>query len=111
MDIESWQSQLRKGATELVVLASLRTERAYGLGILEAVNAKGPLLSEGGLYPLLARLEKSGRVAAKWELPDAGGNPRKYYQLTDAGRALLGDMRARWGEFRTTVDALLEDDG
>ncbi len=109
MDVESWQSQLRKGAAELVVLAVLQRERAYGLQLLAAVNASGELVTEGALYPLLARLEKAGRIAAEWVLPEGAGNPRKYYVLTDEGRQLLGLMRARWTMFRQTIDTLVEE--
>jgi PadR family transcriptional regulator PadR len=110
MDLESWQSQLRKGPAELVILAALHRERAYGLQLLATVNASGELVTEGGLYPLLARLEKAGRITAEWVLPDGGGNPRKYYVLTDEGRALLAAMRTRWTLFRNTIDTLLEDE-
>ncbi|MDP1027351.1 PadR family transcriptional regulator [Sphingomonas sp. KR1UV-12] len=109
MDVESWQSQLRKGAAELVVLAALDRQRAYGLQLLATINAGGELVTEGGLYPLLARLEKAGRIAAEWVLPEAGGNPRKYYVLTDEGRQLLAAMRGRWAAFRQTIDQLVEE--
>lgn len=109
MEIDSWQTQLRKGAAELVVLSVLARGEAYGLQLLQAVNAHGPLVTEGGLYPLLARLEKGGRVAARWVVPDGAGNPRKYYVLTDEGRRLALAMRDRWSGFRTTIDQLVED--
>lgn len=110
MDIESWQSQLRKGAAELVVLASLSRGRAYGLELLAMANREGELLTEGGLYPLLARLEKAGRITAEWVLPDGGGSPRKYYVLTGEGRRLLAAMRQRWVGFRATMTTLVEGD-
>jgi PadR family transcriptional regulator PadR len=110
MDVEAWQSQLRKGAAELVVLATLARGRAYGLELLATINAPGALVTEGGLYPLLARLEKSGRIVAEWELPEGGGNPRKYYRLTDDGRRLLAAMRARWVDFRRTMTILVEEE-
>jgi len=109
MNVDSWQSQLRKGAVELVVLAVLARQRAYGLQLLASVNAGDELVTEGGLYPLLARLEKAGRIAAEWVLPDGGGNPRKYYVLTDDGRRLLAMMRQRWAAFRQTIDQLVEE--
>jgi PadR family transcriptional regulator PadR len=109
MNVDSWQSQLRKGAVELVVLAVLARQRAYGLQLLASVNAGDELVTEGGLYPLLARLEKAGRIAAEWDLPEGGGNPRKYYVLTDDGRRLLALMRQRWMAFRQTIDQLVEE--
>ena len=115
MDIESWQTQLRKGAAELALLAALEQRPAYGLQLLHAVNRHGTLVTEGGLYPLLGRLERSGRIAADWRPAEGGGDaggaqPRKYYRLTDEGRRLAGEMRARWAAFHTTINTLLEDD-
>ena len=109
MDIAGWQSQLRKGAAELVLLCVLARGEAYGVEILARIREGGDLVSEGTLYPLLSRLEKSGRIAARWELPVEGGNPRKYYRLTAEGAALATAMRAAWIDFRTTITTLVED--
>lgn len=109
MDVTTWQSQLRKGAAELVVLAILERGPAYGLEMLARANAHGELVTDGGLYPLLARLEKAERVTARWETPAGGGPPRKYYELTDQGRAMAAEMRARWVAFRGAVGALVEE--
>lgn len=45
-------------------------------------------IASGTLYPLLARLEKHGLVASKWEQvdPRVVGRPRRrYYRITGAG--------------------------
>ncbi len=109
MNIASWQSQLRKGAAELVLLSVLARGEAYGLEILGRIRAGGDLVSEGSLYPLLARLEKAGRITGRWELPAEGGNPRKYYSLTPEGAALVEAMRTAWVDFRITITTLVED--
>jgi len=106
MDLNSWQSQLRKGAAELVVLALLADGEAYGLQILDRANHAGEVVSDGALYPLLARLEKAGKIAARWDT-ESGVNPRKYYRLTDGGAAMLAEMRHLWGGFRTMMDKLV----
>ena len=110
MDLDGWQSQLKKGAAELAVLALLERGPVYGVALLHALNRRGPLVTEGALYPLLGRLERSGRIAGDWRLPDGGGSPRKYYRLTDEGRRLAAEMRTRWAAFRDTITDLLEDD-
>ena len=109
MDIGGWQSQLRKGAAELVLLSVLARGEAYGLEIFGRIRAGGDLVSEGSLYPLLARLEKAGRITGRWELPAEGGNPRKYYSLTPEGAALATAMRGAWIDFRNTIPTLVED--
>jgi PadR family transcriptional regulator, regulatory protein PadR len=106
MDMNSWQSQLRKGASELVVLATLSSGEAYGLEILDRANTAGEMVSDGALYPLLTRLEKAGKIIARWDT-EQGGNPRKYYCLTPEGEAMLGEMRLMWRGFRSMMDHLV----
>ncbi len=106
MDLNSWQSQLRKGTAELVVLALLAAGEAYGMQILDRANRAGEVVSDGALYPFPARLEKAGKVAGRWDTTE-GGNPRKYYRLTPEGAALLAEMRTLWRGFRTTMDQLV----
>jgi PadR family transcriptional regulator PadR len=106
MDLNSWQSQLRKGAAELVVLSVLAKGEAYGLQILDRANQVGEVVSDGALYPLLTRLEKAGKIAGRWDTAE-GSNPRKYYRLTDEGEAMLGEMRQLWRGFRQMMDILV----
>lgn len=107
MDITAWRTQLRKGAAELLVLALLERGEAYGAQILDGVNADGPLVAAGALYPLLGRLERNGRIVASWSAPAPDSAPRKYYSLTAEGRAALADMRGAWSRFRDGVDSAL----
>jgi PadR family transcriptional regulator PadR len=106
MDMNSWQAQLRKGAAELVVLSTLAKGEAYGLQILDRANKVGEVVSDGALYPLLTRLEKAGKIAARWDT-EQGANPRKYYRLTPEGEAMLGEMRLLWRGFRSMMDHLV----
>ena len=108
MDTASWQTQLRKGAAELVVLAILGRGERYGLQILEQSGAAGEVISDGALYPLLNRLERDGKLASRWSLDEGVSHPRKYYRLTAEGEALLGEMRQLWAEFRTTITTIVE---
>lgn len=100
MELAAWRAQLRKGAAELAVLATLGRDEMYGLELLEHIRAAGGLdLAEGSIYPLLNRLQKEGKIRGRWvEDPDAA-HPRKYYALTDEGRALLAEMTAEWVAF------------
>ena len=107
MDINPWLAQLRKGAAELAVLALLDGGDQYGIQLLAALNGGDALVSEGAIYPLLARLEKEAKIASRWELED-GPHPRKYYRLTDEGRASLAAMRRAWTEFRKSMTSIVE---
>src|SRR5215211_2639558 len=108
MDLSAWKAQLRKGAAELAVLAQLDRRESYGLELLERLQAAGGLeLSEGSVYPLLNRLQKEGKIRGRWvEDPDAT-HPRKYYSLTDEGRALLAGMLAEWAQFEAGMRSII----
>lgn len=109
MDIERWKAQLRKGAAELAVLAVLDREESYGLAILDTVRGEGGLsISEGSIYPLLNRLEKAGKITARWVEDDDASHPRKYYALTEEGRTALNEMKAVWQLFQRDMSALLD---
>lgn len=110
METASWQAQLRKGATELVVLSILGRGEAYGLQILQMANEAGELVTDGALYPLLSRLEKGGKIMARWIIPEGHGNPRKYYSLTPDGERMAVDMRRIWMAFRQNISALVEEE-
>src|SRR5579862_6430208 len=83
---ERWEVQMRKGCLEMAVLASLWYGRLYGLEILRILERDSQLvLAEGTIYPLLNRLGLEGLVQSEWVEAEAG-HPRKYYELTPAGR-------------------------
>jgi PadR family transcriptional regulator PadR len=107
MDIAPWLSQLRKGAAELVVLAVVSRGEAYGLQILEQANDAGDIVSDGALYPLLNRLEKEGKLSARWVTDDAA-HPRKYYRLTKEGAANFAAMQEAWVAFRLAMSRAVE---
>ena len=100
---------LRKGSTALLVLHVLADEPMYGFQLVEALRARtGGVLdfAEGMLYPMLHKLEHAGLLAAEWR-PSADGPPRKYYRLTDAGRAELERRHHDWTRFADAVDTAL----
>jgi PadR family transcriptional regulator PadR len=111
MDINSWQSQLRKGAAELVVLSLLSEGELYGIEILERAGGAGGVLSDGTLYPLLTRLEREGKLSARWAMADDAKVPRKYYRLTAEGEALIVEMQRLWHEFSAFVTGAIEENG
>ncbi len=101
------RSQLLKGTTDLLVLATLEQERLHGYDILQRIRSSGRelSLSEGALYPTLHRLEARGAIEGTWE-ESASGPRRRYYALTEAGRGLLSEARAEWERFVADVEAV-----
>jgi len=100
-------AQLRKGVLEYCVLALLATEERYGYDLVTGLADAGLTVTEGTVYPLLARLRKEGLVETEWRESDSGP-PRKYYRATPSGLDQLAEFRRSWSAFRTHVDALLE---
>jgi PadR family transcriptional regulator PadR len=100
-------TELRRGVLEHCVLAVVRDEESYGFDIVRALSEAGELVtSEGTIYPLLSRLRRDHLVTTTWRESDAGP-PRRYYQITDAGRRALDAFVGDWTRFRNAVDALL----
>jgi PadR family transcriptional regulator, regulatory protein PadR len=88
-----------------LVLAILSEEDSYGYAILKRVRdlSGGELeWTDGMLYPVLHRLERSGLIESRWENAESG-RKRKYYRITDVGRKQLEDERRQW---RAVDDAL-----
>ena len=105
---DRWEAQLRKGALEMAALASLWGGRLYGLEIIRFLEGQSRLnLSEGTIYPILNRLKVEGLLTSEWVEAEAG-HPRKYYTLTDAGRARLLQMSEAWVSFAQGLTRLLE---
>ena len=66
-------------------------------------------MAEGALYPLLNRLEKDGKLSARWALEE-GPHPRKYYRLNAGGAQLLSEMTTAWIGFRKAMTDIVETD-
>ena len=81
-----------------LVLAILAGSESYGYAILKRVRAlsAGDLeWTDGMLYPLLHRLSRLGYVTTEWRTPPEVRR-RKYYALTDEGRAALAEQQRQW---------------
>lgn len=108
--IARWEVQLRKGVLEFVILLSLHEREQYGFELISGIARRAAIdVPEGTLYPLLLRLAKDGLIASRLAGGD-GGAPRKYYALTDPGRALLQAMIPSWTTLAASVDRLLPEE-
>ncbi|HRS67440.1 MAG TPA: PadR family transcriptional regulator [Paludibacteraceae bacterium] len=103
MNTENIKSQMRKGVLEYCILLIIDKKPAYASDIIiELKNAK-LIVVEGTLYPLLTRLKNSGLLDYTWQ-ESTQGPPRKYYTLTSAGKAFLGELDNAWNEIKSVVD-------
>lgn len=100
-------AQLRRGVLEHCVLALLEGEERYGYDLVTELSEAGLLASEGTMYPLLSRLRKVELVETSWR-ESTSGPPRRYYSLTHRGRDAVVAFRVAWGDFKTSVDTIME---
>jgi len=81
-----------------LVLAILKEGESYGYAIIRRVgDLSGGRLqwTDGMLYPVLHRLERSGYIEGSWGRSETGRR-RKYYRLTDRGVEMLANQRQQW---------------
>jgi PadR family transcriptional regulator, regulatory protein PadR len=107
-----FQKDLNAGLVALVLLGVLNrsTEDLYGYEIakrLQKANEGEPLFKEGTVYPVLRALSASGLLTSRI-VPSYSGPPRRYYRITDEGRAVLGDWSGIWRQTRDFVDRFVE---
>lgn len=80
-----------------LILTALADQRRHGYGVIDEVReiSNGQvLLRAGTLYTALDRLLEAGMVRVDGE-EIIDNRLRRYYALTDAGRAVLADEAAR----------------
>ena len=107
------ESDLIRGNIDAIVLSTLSNGDSYGYEILKDVaqTSEGAYeMKEPSLYTSLKRLEGQGLVESYWGNESQGAR-RKYYHITDPGRAELTEATARWVRARNIIDRLLRQDG
>ncbi|MBS0375051.1 MAG: PadR family transcriptional regulator [Proteobacteria bacterium] len=105
MDTDQKLAPLRKGLLEFLVLRIVSGSSVYVADILRRLAGTEFATQEGTLYPLLSKLRREGLVDYRWQESDAGP-PRKYYALTDAGRAQLAELDRYWAQINKTIAEL-----
>lgn len=102
---EAIEIQLKKGALELCVLALLSQHDSYAYEIASQL-ADSIGMGEGTIYPLMRRLQ-SDRLVETYLVESPTGPQRKYYRLTEAGRASFINQKSAWSAFSSSVDHIL----
>jgi PadR family transcriptional regulator PadR len=103
-----FQKELNSGLIALVLLSVL--DRAdgdlYGYQIAKQLQGAAPdvnVVKQGALYPVLRNMSASGLLASR-VVPSYAGPPRRYYRITDEGRAALRQWLAIWAQTRDFVE-------
>src|ERR1700756_5681338 len=95
------ETQMRKGVLAYCVLLLLKDGKVYTSEIIRALREAELIVVEGTLYPLLNRLAKDKLLAYEWQESEQGP-PRKYYWLTDDGKAMLAELKAAYRKLHSS---------
>ncbi len=93
--------ELKRGSTELLILALVEERPRHGYEIARLIDQRSDgtiTFHVASLYPTLYRLEDRGLVEGRW-VERAGQRRRRYYRITPAGRKVLASQRSVWEEF------------
>lgn len=111
---QKYESQMKKGMLDMLVLKLLEKEPKYGYQIISELKEKSGdrfVLKEGTLYPILYRLEDDGLILSQWQQSSGKKVPRKYYQITADGRSSLLEIFTLWRELSSAAAQIMEDRG
>ncbi|PRD48847.1 PadR family transcriptional regulator [Sphingobacterium haloxyli] len=107
MIAENTQTQMRKGILEYCILSIISRGEIYASDIIGELKKAQLLVVEGTLYPLLTRLKNNQLLSYTWK-ESTSGPPRKYYQVTAEGRAVLARLDVTWKELVFAVETSLQ---
>jgi PadR family transcriptional regulator PadR len=105
-----YRRELLKGSTETLLLSLLAEEAMYGYQLVREMERRSSgyfRFKEGTLYPALHRLEKDKLVVSSWGSSPSGQN-RKYYHITEQGKAQLDSMIQEWNRFAAAVNLVAQ---
>jgi PadR family transcriptional regulator PadR len=100
-------TQLLKGVLDLAVLAILAERDSYGYDVVRRLRESGLNgLGDASVYGTLRRLHQAGALAS-YTVPSAEGPHRRYYCLTDDGRAQMARAASAWFAVSRALAGLL----
>lgn len=96
---------MRKGILEFCILSLINQKEMYVSDLMEELRNGQLDVVEGTLYPLLTRLKNGEFLSYRWE-ESTSGPPRKYYQITEKGKAFLLELQNTWNELTRSVNKI-----
>lgn len=106
MATHSLERELKRGSTEVLILALLDEQPRHGYDISRLIDERSGgaiTFHTASLYPTLYRLEDKGLIDGRW-VERAGQRRRRYYRLTAQGRKMLARQRTIWDTFVVALD-------
>ena len=98
-------SGLLPGTLDLLILKAVSLGKLHGYGVLlriQQISGGALQIQQGALYPALYRLEQQGLIESDWGTSD-NNRRAKFYRLTAAGRARLGNETASWNRLAEAI--------
>ena len=98
-----------RGHTDTIILRQLIEKDSYGYEINKAVQEKTGNqyeLKEATLYTAFRRLEQAGLILSYWG-DETTGARRRYYTITEEGRAQYQAAVAEWARTKDLIDKLI----
>ena len=98
--------ELKRGSTELLLLALLEERERHGYDLARLIDERshGEIsFHVASLYPTLYRLERRGLIQGKW-VERAGARRRRFYRITAEGGKMLGSQRRSWNALFTALN-------
>jgi PadR family transcriptional regulator PadR len=102
MKLEQSKEQMRKGVLEYCILSVLGNKPLYISDILKNLTKSELIAVEGTVYPMLVRLKNEGYLGYHWE-ETPQGPPRKFYELTEPGKAFRNELGKFWSDLNKAV--------
>ena len=104
------KKDVQQGTLALMILKTLEVlGPLHGYGVARRIEQiSGDLLTvnQGTLYPVLLKLEQEGAIASEWG-PSENNRRARFYQLTGAGRKLLGAEKQSWEQTAAIIARFL----
>jgi PadR family transcriptional regulator, regulatory protein PadR len=109
---KKFQKDLNGGLVGLVLLAVLDKSDTdlYGYEIakrLALANDGTSIFKEGTIYPVLRALSANELLTSRI-VPSYSGPPRRYYRITEQGRAVFAEWNSIWEGTRNFVDSFIK---
>ena len=109
--MEPLSPELLRGSLELMVLSVLADGPKYGYLIQQQLRTTSREMVDvqaGTLYPVVHRQEQDKAIRAKWD--ESTGRPRKWYELTAAGKKRLAHRTETWEAYVDCVRRVINPD-
>lgn len=96
------------GNAQVQILEAIAAGTGYGFDIMDRTG-----LASGTVYPALSRLERDGLVSSRWESARVAHEekrpPRRYYEVTTAGRDRLQEALLLYRERARSLAKTVKD--